>query len=97
MLKLRKKSFKSEFIEKHGVKGWIRLSGHEVVFPVNTSLDDIVNGLIHLREDMGLKSYYTIYEGHYLYSLDVTMENAYLEVYGKSYEEVKVKRTLKQK
>lgn len=92
-----RETFESRYIEKYGIKSWIRFSGHEMSFPTGTSLDEIVDKLVYLRETRGFKKYYAKYRGHYLYSLDVTLEDAYLEIYGESYEKIKAKkRTLKQ-
>jgi hypothetical protein len=96
-LKDRQEEYKRSFIETKGINEWIKFSGREVNYPILTPLEIVVESLISLRK-RGLTNYFTKFNGHYLFSLDVNMDEAFMEVYGKTREEMRDKsNTLKLK
>lgn len=87
-------TIKERYIKEYGIKTWILNYGHEVCFKDGLSLDEIVSGMIKLR-DKGLTNYFTIFEGHKLFTCDIDLERAYNEVYGVSKEEYMRVKVLK--
>ncbi len=79
---------KARFLKDNDIKKWIKQNGHEVVFDSYASLEEIANWMIRLK-NKGFEDYYTNFAGHYLYTIDTTMDSAFMEVYGKTYDEWK--------
>lgn len=73
--------YKRKFIERHGMHAWIKAYGKEIKLEDGISLEKVVMILEVLRRK-NLKNCYVIYNGVYLYSLDVTMDSAFRDVYG---------------
>ncbi len=73
--------FKKEYIERYGYEAWVKNYGKEYIYLEDTSLEGIAWALMQLRRKNRLE-YYAIWNGHYLYSYNVTYDHAFREIYG---------------
>ena len=79
-------TIKARYIKENGIKKWILNYGHEVSFAEDLSLYEVVDWMLRLKS-RGFSEYFTKFQGHCLYVFDITLDGAFMEVYGKTYEE----------